>query len=101
MRYVLCLALAAVALVSCAHAGPPAGIVVDRDHTPMWIETRQTCVAFNTNGTCRTYVPTIVTHPEQWELKLRQENDEGWRDVSEDTYERCHDDEWCDTAARA
>ena len=97
MRRSIVALVAALALSACAKAGPPAGIVTDRDHTPMRVETHQTCTSYNTNGTCKVYIPTTVYHPEQWELKLRRENDEGWRSVSEATYHRCHDNEWCDT----
>ena len=78
----LILAAALFALAACGDV-PERGLIRDTWHEPMSITIVPICQA---NGIC-TMVP--ITNPEQWHLKLTDDERTGWRSVSEGAYDTC------------
>lgn len=88
--------LVAIGLLCLAGCAPESGTVVDRRHEPerkYWdteqIYTGQTCQTIGQTQSCTpqyTYVPVQRVDDEDWKLKLRSEDDEGWVSVSRSEY---------------
>lgn len=77
---------------------PTAGYVVQREHNSAYYgPTTMVCTGWSSSGCSQFIQVPGVFHEEEWRLKLRNEGHQGWRGVSEDTYERCADNEWCVT----
>ena len=56
------------------------------------------CASFGKYG-CTAWVPITNHYDDEYSLELRNGDDEGWREVSEQTFDRCKDDAWCNTEA--
>lgn len=78
-RRLVYLILAVFLTASCA--GPETGKVVKRNYNPPWTEMHQSCIMFDKNGTCRSYMSTPIQHPESCELYLERGDEKGWRTI--------------------
>lgn len=86
MKRVL-LALLAVLLSACSQM--ESGVVVSRIHTPASGYYSTVCVSYGKYG-CNVTMPVWTPTPEEWELFLRNAEDEGYRNVTEREYNDYH-----------
>jgi len=76
--------VAAALLVGCS--APERGTVVAKRYEPEYTTTTWTCYGYDKNGFCTLQLPTSNRWPEQWQLRLRDGDDEGWRAVDQADY---------------
>jgi hypothetical protein len=95
IKKAIAVGVAALALAGCSTI--KSGTVTDKDYTAPWVQImpgtsgRQECYGTGTTRTC-TYIPGTpsypVYHSADWELRLKNSREEGWREVSESEYNR-------------
>jgi hypothetical protein len=86
-------AFAAVAIIALglgACGAPDSGAITGKRYIAPSSHTEQHCSLYNTNGTCRFYTYNTVQDPEEYQLKLNNGKDEGWRNVSAAEYLKYH-----------
>lgn len=98
-------------LSACGEPGPKIGRVTQRKYIPAhteerWVQGQDVCYMYDKYGTCTLSVPSPghMEHdyyPDEWSLYLVDDRKpdkiaKGWRQVSESTYNNCHDHNWCD-----
>lgn len=94
------------ALAACGGGsdGPKQGTVIDKAYHPErdYDTTMMICSAYSKYG-CAVWVPITTHHHDDawWEVKLDNRGKIGWRDVSEEEFNRCHLHEWCNTRGKS
>ncbi|QDP44841.1 hypothetical protein SEA_ARAXXI_22 [Microbacterium phage Araxxi] len=63
------------------------GYVTGKEHQPGFYYFVQQCVGYNTNGTCRQWMPVQMYQPERWILHLQEDEDTGWVNVTVEVYD--------------
>lgn len=80
-------ALAALAFTACGPA-TDRGEVIAKNHADAYTYYQNQCYSYNSQGMCTMSVPTPVTVPEKWEVRVQDDNGtEAWLRVSSSEYE--------------
>ncbi|AYD86165.1 hypothetical protein SEA_BURRO_22 [Microbacterium phage Burro] len=64
------------------------GYVTNKHYSPAYYTYNQVCVSYDTKtGMCKTYMPQQQYHPANWRLDLAYDDETGWVNVSENTFD--------------
>lgn len=84
-----------IAVITSGCSTIKSGTVTDKDFTPAWMQWMpgtpppSSCTGSPIRCTTTPGTPGYpIFHSDEWELRLKNSNDEGWREVSQGEYDR-------------
>ena len=91
IRTVSAVAALAISVAGCSNP-PERGVVTDANYTAAWIQVipgMTTCAG--NPPICTTTPMQVIPWPDRWEIEITDsQGNSGWRELSEDEYNRCN-----------